>query len=142
MIIINLIKMIKAKELIKEYEQTYGSIETLEYIFKKRGGTIKTKMDLENWKYFIKHPEEEIEDGKILINEDIKLGNMELELLNLIKNIDIKSVNTIAKLLNEDKSKIENKLMELEKEGLVSIEWSSNDLGIASVNYDKIMIEI
>ena len=52
------------KGLIKLFKKEYKSIENLEKIFKEKKGNMKMKLDLDDWKYFLKHPDEKVEDSE------------------------------------------------------------------------------
>ena len=65
MIKIRLMRKIKGKYLIKEYEQKYGSLKKAKEQFEKTPGML-LELDLEEWEYFQDHPEEELEQGQII----------------------------------------------------------------------------
>jgi len=69
MIKIKLIRKISGKKLIQEFEEKYGSIDNLKKIFKEGKGDMKMELDLEDWEYFQKHPEEEMEQRVLLYND-------------------------------------------------------------------------
>ena len=142
MIVINLVRKIKAKEMIKEFEHTYTSIESLERALKRDPENVKLDMDLGDWKYFIKNPDETIKDGKILMTDEINIGKLELEIINFVKNKKPKSINDLSKMLKKDSSTIQRKINQLEKEGLISIDLGNKNSKIPVVNYDKIEIAI
>jgi len=142
MIMINLVRQIKAKEMIKEFEDNYKSIESLERAFNRDPDNVKLQMDLEDWKYFIKNPDETIKDGKILMTNEINIGKLELEIINFVKNMKPKSINELSKMLKKDNSTVQRKINQLEKDGLISIESGNKNSKIPVVNYDKIEIAI
>ena len=47
---------------MKIFKEEYESIENLKRIFKEGKGNMK--MNLDDWKYFPKHPDEKVEDGE------------------------------------------------------------------------------
>jgi predicted HTH transcriptional regulator len=142
MIIINLVRNIEAKEMIKEFIRTYGSIESLKRAFERDPENVKLHMDLGDWEYFIKNPEEIIKDGKVLMTDEINIGKLELEIINFVKNKNPKSINELSKMLKKDNSTIQRKINQLEKEGLISVELGNKNSKIPIVNYDKIEIAI
>ncbi len=142
MIEIKLTRKIKGKNLTKEYEEVYGSIKKLENIFKKGKGDMKLQMDLENWKYFLEHPDEEIEQDKIIFTYKTKISMIDLELLNFIKYEKPKSITELAKYLEKDVANVQRKVDTLKKEGFLELEKGNRNSKIPVLNYDKIEIEI
>ena len=142
MIVINLIRKVKAQKMIEEFENKYGSFESLERAFKRDPKNVKLHMDLEDWIYFMKNPDETIKDGKIVMTNEINIGKTELEIINFIKNNKLKSINELSKLLKKDNSTIQRKVNQLEKEGLITIEKGNKNSKIPVVNYDEISIAI
>jgi predicted HTH transcriptional regulator len=142
MIIINLVRNIKAKKMISEFNRTYGSIESLKRAFERDPENVKLQMDLGDWEYFIKNPNEIIKDGKILMTDEINIGKLELEIINFVKNKKPKSINELSKMLKKDNSTIQRKINQLEKDGLISVELGNKNSKIPIVNYDKIEIAI
>ncbi|MCL2116630.1 MAG: winged helix-turn-helix transcriptional regulator, partial [Methanobrevibacter sp.] len=142
MIVINLIRKVKSRKMIEEFENKYGSFESLERAFKKDPKNVKLHMDLEDWIYFMKNPDETIKDGKIVMTNEINIGKTELEIINFIKNNKLKSINELSKLLKKDNSTIQRKVNQLEKEGLITIKKGNKNSKIPVVNYDEISIAI
>lgn len=69
--IISSVKKQKGYEFIKKMEESYGSINELEKLF-KRTNNMKMYVDLQNWKYYEDNPEEEIEITECLITKNWK----------------------------------------------------------------------
>ena len=65
MIKIKLIREIIGKDLIKEYEKKYDNPEELKKIFEETED-MKLELDYDEWNYFIKHPEETLEQTHII----------------------------------------------------------------------------
>ena len=65
MIKIKLMRKIKGKYLIKEYEQKYGSLKKAKEQFEKNPDML-LELDLEEWEYFQDHPEEELEQEHLI----------------------------------------------------------------------------
>lgn len=86
MIEIRVTKKTTGAKIVKEYERKYGSINKLKIIFKKDPENMKLYTDLEDWEYFLKHPQEKVEDGRTLFTEKISLKSLELMLLSFIKD--------------------------------------------------------
>jgi phage gp16-like protein len=81
-----LIKDMAGKDLIKEFEEIYGSIERLKRIFKKDSENMKLYTDLDEWEYFLEHPDEIVQKKHVKFTEDVNLGRLELKLLSMIKS--------------------------------------------------------
>jgi len=99
-------------------------------------------VDLENWKYLKKNPEEEIERGEIKVTNKITLTETELEILNFIKNEKPESIRELARFLDKDIKSIHPKIKELEEEGLIELKKGSKNRKIPFLNYDEISISI
>jgi len=142
MIPITTIKVIKGKEKIRELEKKYGSLKNLKRKFKNDTENMLLYSDLEDWKYFIKHPEEELEDGKTVFIEDINISKRDFELIKTIKDNNPNSISELAKLMNKEVSFIQKKVNTLKKEGLLDFKQGSKNRKIPIVDYDKIEIAI
>lgn len=142
MIEIKLIKIITGKELIKNYEKQYGSIEKLEKELKRDNDNMQLFSDLEDWKFFGENPEEEIEDTTTIITDTLTLTNLELELLNFIKNENPQSIRELARMIHEDVSNTQRRISRLVKEGLIELKNGTKNSKIPTLNYDKIEIAI
>jgi DNA-binding MarR family transcriptional regulator len=139
--IISLIKKEKGYEVIKEFSKKYGSVNELERLYKKTGNNLFL-VDLENWKYLKKNPDEEIERGEIKVTNKITLSELELEILDFIKNEKPKSIRELARFLNKDIKSIHPKIKELEREGLIELKKGNKNSKIPYLNYDEIKIDI
>jgi len=139
---IRMVRKIKGKDKVKDLENQYKTIENLKRIMATDEGNMLHELDLENWEYYGANPEEYLEEGKTIFVEGISLGELELELMHLIKNKKPKSVSELAKLLNKKTSTISNKVNLLEKEGLIELKSGTKNRKIPTFNYDKIEILI
>jgi len=139
--IITLIKKQRGTEVIKEYNKKYGSIKELERLYKKTGNNLFL-VDLENWKYLKKNPDEEIERGEIKVTNKLVLTEIELEILDYIKNEHPESIRELARFLNKDIKTIHPKIKELEEEGLIELKKGTKNRKIPYLNYDEISISI
>jgi hypothetical protein len=99
---ITLVRQINGRELVEEFENTYGSLKRLENLYKRKPENMKLYSDLDDWKYFMEHPDEIIEDAKDIITEKLTLGKLELELLDFIKHDNPKSIRDLAKMMHKD----------------------------------------
>ena len=141
MIKITLIRNIKGKDLIKEYEQKYGSLEKLKKEYEKDGDMIM-EIDIEDWEYFKDHPDENMNQKTILYNFE-GLPSPDLNLLNLIKNKKPKSITELAKMMNKDAGNVTKQVNKLKEAGLIEIEeGNAKNIKIPVINYDKIEIAI
>ena len=139
MIQIKLIRVIKGKDLIKEYEKRYRTLENLKKIVEETEN-MKLELDYDEWKYFKKHPEETLEQTHIIY--DYKgLSGTDLELLDTIKNSKPKSLTDLANLVNKDVSSIQRNIVKLKEKGFIELkEGNINNMKTPFFNYDKIEI--
>lgn len=63
-----LVKKQKGTTFINEMEATYNSLEELEKLYEKTGN-MKLYVEMENWRYFLLHPDEEIEITESIMNK-------------------------------------------------------------------------
>ncbi|MGL4669840.1 MAG: MarR family transcriptional regulator, partial [Methanobacteriaceae archaeon] len=119
MIAIRMIKKTIGRNIVDEYIKTYGSIENLKNVIKRDPDNIKTNYDLEEWEYYLKNPEEEVEDGKTIFRDHSSISMLELELMNFIKYENPQSISELAKLIHKDITTVQKKVTKLEKEGLI-----------------------
>ena len=142
MIKIKLIKEISTKQFFLEMEKTYGSIDRLKRTYKRNPSNMKLFTDLDEWKYFLKHPHKKVTQTKIHYTNDLNIGKIELELLNFIKNKNPRSISELSSFVNKDVSSVQRKVNKLEKEGLISFEKGLKNRKKPVFNYDKIEIAI
>jgi len=142
MIPLTMIKKMKGKDKINELEKIYGSLKKLKKLFEKDDENMLLYSDLEDWEYFINHPNEEIEEGKTIFIENKNLGQIELELIKTIKKNSPGSISELSRLTQRDVSNLQRKVDKLEAEGLISFKKGLKNRKIPIVNYDKIEITI
>jgi len=65
------------------------------------------ELDLEDWEYFQKHPEEEMEQRVLLYNDPSFHDRPKI--LDFIKNEKPESISELAKLMNKDVGNIAKK---------------------------------
>jgi len=123
-------------------ENTYGSINRLKSVAKRNPKNMKLYTDLDEWKYFLKHPNEKVTRTKVHYTDDLNIGKIELELLNFIKNKKPRSINELSKIVGKDVSSVQRKVNKLEKEGLISFEKGLKNSKKPVLSYDKIEIAI
>ena len=142
MIKITLIKEMTGKDLIIEFEEIYGSIERLQRIFKKDSENMKLYTDLDEWEYFLEHPDENVQKKHVKFTEDINLGKLELKLLSMIKSENPKSIRELALKAEKDPSNVQNKINQLAEEGLITFKKGLKNSKKPILSYDKIEIAI
>jgi len=140
MIEIKTIKKTDGHGMIKKFKKTYGSIERLKKFSEENPDSMRAYFDLKDWMYYQKHLNEELELTETLLGENINIGQLELNILDSIKNQKPKSVRELSKLLNKDPTTIQRKVNNLVKTGLVSLKEGIKNSKIPVVNYDKIEI--
>ena len=142
MIKINLIRTIKGKDLIKEYEQKYGSLNKLKKEYEKDNENVELELDMDEWEYFKDRQEEELKQRK-LIYMPKGFSWADLGILDTIKNDKPDSLTELAKLIDKDLSTVQKKITALKKEGLIELsDGDINNIKIPRFNYDKIEIAI
>ncbi|MDR0912013.1 MAG: winged helix-turn-helix transcriptional regulator [Methanobrevibacter sp.] len=142
MIKIKLTRTIKGKNLTKEFKKEYGSIEKLEEIIIQRGN-IKLESDMEDWEYFLEHPEEEYTQEVMIYDKKPSFSITDLEILNLLKNEKPESITELAKMMNKDSGNIAKQVNKLKEKGFITIEEKKiNNIKTPIFNYDKIEIAI
>jgi len=142
MIPLTMIRKIKGKDKISELEKTYGSLKNLKRKFAKDDENMLLYSDLEDWEYFMNHPEEELEEGKTIFLETMNIGQIEFEILKFIKNNQPKSISELAKLTNKEVSAVQKKVKLLEKEGIINFVSGSKNRKMPVFNFDKLEIPI
>jgi len=142
MIKIKLIREFTGKDLTTEFSKKYGSIERLERMFKRDPKNMELYGDLDDWEYFNDHPDEKIEESKIIYTNKESIGAIELNLFSLIKQFNPQSVSELAKLSKRDLTTVQRKVKELEEEGFISLVNGSKNRKIPTLNYNKLEISI
>jgi len=110
MLEIKLVRKIKGKELVENLEKTYKSLDNLKKAFKRDKTNAKLHMDLDDWLYFSKNPEEEVEQGKIIYTNTTDFQTLKLNILSLIKEFKSKSIRELARLTDNDLTTIQRKI--------------------------------
>jgi DNA-binding MarR family transcriptional regulator len=138
---ITLTKEQKGSEIIKEFEDKYISHDHLEELYKQTGNNLYL-VDLNNWDYFIDHPEETLEKSKILVTNNPNLSELKLKILDFIKNEKPESIRELSRMIKKDVGIIHPKIKEMEKEGLIELKEGNKNSKIPYLSYDKIEIAI
>jgi len=141
--IISLIKEQNGKEYIEEMEKTYGSIEEAEKLLERtQPRNMIIYVDVENWKYYKDHPNETIKRTNSIITNELTIGEIEIELLNIIKHNKPQSIRELAKIIKKDISSVQPRIKNLEKEGLLQLKDGVKNSKVPYLNYDEISIAI
>lgn len=140
--IISLIKEQKGSEFIQEMENTYGSLEEAKKLFKRNPRNMILYVDIENWSYYKKHPNESIKRTNSIVTKNLTLSEDEIDLLNTIKHKKPQSIRELAKMLHKDISSVQPKVKNLVKEGLIQLKNGNKNSKIPYLNYDEISVVI
>ncbi|MBO8183112.1 MAG: ArsR family transcriptional regulator [Archaeoglobus sp.] len=138
---IRFVRRIKAKDMIKEFERKYGSVEKLKRYIERNPDDYTALMDYEDWVHFLENPEIEIEEGEIIVSDISFLTPQKLQILEAVKKYKPKSIRELAEKVGRDIKNVYMDLKELEKAGLVELE-SSGRAKRASLKYNEIVIAI
>jgi predicted transcriptional regulator len=103
---------------------------------------MKMYVDLENWRYYKKNPDEMIEVTESLITNKLSLSDLDLIILNTIKHEKPKSIRDLAKKINKDVSNIQPKVKKLEEDGFIRFETGVKNSKIPYLTFDEIKLEI
>lgn len=139
--IITLVKKQSGYEFIKNMEKTYNSIYELKKTF-ERTNNMKLYVDLENWKYYKYHLDEEIEITESLITDKLSLNDLDFIIFNTIKQKSPKSISQLADFIDKDVGYIQPKLVKLETEGFIKFEKGPKNSKIPYLTFDEIKLEI
>lgn len=139
---ISLVKEQTGLEFIKEMENQYKSIEEAENTFKRNPTNMVLYVDLENWKHYLKNPNEKIKRTTSLVTDELILGEIELQLLNTIKRDNPKSISELARLSGKDISVVQPKVKNLVKNGLIQLKKVYKNSKTPHLNYDHITIDV
>jgi len=66
------IKELKGKDLVKDFEKRCGTMDKIKKVLEKSNGNVKLELDLEDWKYFLNHPDEPVKETMIKYTEIIE----------------------------------------------------------------------
>ena len=142
MIEITLIREFKGKDLINDFEKQYGSMDKIKRVFERGKGNVKLKLDLDDWKHFLKHPNETVKETKVIYTENPEISMKDISLLSFIKNQNPQSIKELADLAKRDISTIQRKVTILENEGLIEIKDGTKNRKVPVFKFDKIEIAI
>jgi hypothetical protein len=142
MIEITLIREFKGKDLVNEFEKQYGSMDKIKRVFERGKGNSKLKLDLEDWNYFLKHPNKKVRETKVIYTENPEITIKDISLISFIKNQKPQSIKELADLAKRDISTVQRKVTILENEGLIEIKEGTKNRKVPVFNFDKMEIAI
>ena len=142
MIEIKLERKTSGSEIIKDLEDTYGSLHRLQRIVKRNPKDAKAYYDLDDWNYYKNHLEEEVIETDILLRDKFLFDKVEMDILNSIKEKKPKNLTELATLVDKNISNILPKIDRLEEEGLLKIKKGNKNSKIPLLNYNKMEIVI
>ena len=138
---ITLIKRQKGTEIIQELIHKYGSKKELERLFNQTNN-MEMLIDLENWNYFLKNPDETIEKGEAIVTNKINLSQLDFEVLSAIKYNKVTSIRDLADKMDKDVKTIQPKVHKLFENGFIQLIDGKKNSKIPVLNYDEIRLEI
>jgi DNA-binding MarR family transcriptional regulator len=139
--IISLIKEQTGTEVIKEFEDQYGSLENLEEKW-ERTKNVLYYSDIEAWKYYLKNPDKPYKKTHSIVTNRITLNDLDMNLLNSIKEDKPQSIRELARLIDKDIATVQPKIKNLSEKGFIEIKEGSKNRKIPTLNYDEISIAI
>lgn len=140
--ILKLIKKRTGKEFIEELKDKYESIEKLQRLLEKHPTNVLYPLDLDDWMYYLEHPDEVIETEDIIFLDDLDLKMSDLKLLEVIKREHPNSIRNLSIIMDKDIKTIQPKVSKLAENGLLKFEHGPKNAKRPIVNFNKIEIEI
>ncbi|GAA5818825.1 MAG: conserved hypothetical protein [Methanobrevibacter sp. CfCl-M3] len=137
--IISLIKEQKGIEVIKEFEEKYGSLENLEDKWKRSKNALYYN-DIETWKYYLKHPERPYKQTHSIVTNRLSLNDLDMNLLETINEKKPQSIRELARLINKDVATVQPKVKTLNEKGFIGFKEGNKNSKIPYLNFDKIEI--
>lgn len=137
--IISLIKEQKGKEVIKEFEEKYGSLNNLKEKW-ERSKNVLYYNDIETWKYYLKHPEKPYKQTHSIVTNRINLNELDIDLLEVINEKKPQSIRELARLINKDVATVQPKINSLNERGFIGFKEGRRNSKIPYLNFDKIEI--
>jgi len=138
---IKFVRKVKAEELVREFERKYGSIERLERYLREHPDDYVALMDYEDWKYFLQHPDVEVEEGEVVVADISFLTPQKLQILEAIKKYRPRSIRELAEKVGRDVKNVYMDVKELEKAGLVELHNSGRAKRV-ELKYNEVVIAI
>lgn len=138
--IISLVKRQKGKTFVENLENQYKTIENLEKIVDKTNN-MKLLVDLDNWKYYVDHSEELIEEEFTFISDDLSFNEIDYAIISIIKSEHPNSIRELSVKLNKNISTVQPHVKKLEKQGIIEFINGNKNNSIPVCDFDAIKIE-
>ncbi|MBQ6218197.1 MAG: winged helix-turn-helix domain-containing protein [Methanosphaera sp.] len=138
--IISLVKRQKGKTFVENLENQYKTIENLEKIVDKTNN-MKLLVDLDNWKYYVDHSEELIEEEFTFISDDLSFNEIDYAIISIIKSEHPNSIRELSAKLNKNISTVQPHVKKLEKQGIIEFINGNKNNSIPVCDFDAIKIE-
>lgn len=139
---IKLVKTIKGKDIIKNLESEYGSLENLKKLNKEEKENHLLGFHLEEWEFYKDRLNKDVKETKILLTDSYPIGKIELKLLNSIKSENPESIRDLARLVGKDIKTVQPKVNVLAEQGFIELKRGSKNNKIPIFSYDAIEIAI
>lgn len=138
---VTLLRKTTGREIVERLQETYGSCEKLEKLYKSKPDNMKVYTDLNDYTYYARNPEEAVEETRSIFLEKPWLDSLELELLECIRNQKL-SLEELAGMKNDQDDKVVyRKLEDLETKGLITFRKVSGKK-VPVLVYDTVTVEI
>lgn len=130
------------REIVERLQETYGSCEKLERLYKSNPDNMKVYTDLNDYSYYTRNPEEAVEETRSIFLEKPWLDSLELELLDCIRNQKLSPEELAGmKKVDQDDGVVYRKLEDLETKGLITFRKVSGKK-VPVLVYDTVTVEI
>lgn len=139
---LKLIKKRKGSEFIQELKEKYTSQNTLKRLMEKEPDNLLYPLDFDDWLYYLEHPDEVIETEDVVFLNKTNLKMSDLELLDVIKKEQPKSIRNLSHILNKDFKTVQPKVTKLAQSGFLKLEQGPRNAKKPVVNFNRIEIEI
>ena len=140
--ILKLVRERKGSEFVKELTKKYRSIDDLNRLIKENPENVLYPLDLDDWLYYMAHPEDTIKTNDVIFLKDLDLKMSDLKLLDVIKKEKPNSIRNLSSIIKKDLKTVQPKVKRLENEGLLKFEHGPKNAKKPIVNFNKIEIEI
>ena len=142
MIKITLSRKLKGTKLIKDFEYEYGSLENLKKLLEKDPENVLFQLNIDDWEYYLNHPENSIKEEQIIFTEDFNLEMFDLILMDCIKQEKPKSLGELSEMVQKEVKEVCPRLEGLEKVGFVMLDKGPGDVLIPLLRFETLTIEI
>ena len=112
--IASLIKRENGREYTENMKNKYKNIKNLEEIV-NNSNNMKFVLELDNWRYYNKNPNEIIEEEYPFFSDEYMLTKLDYEIIQCIRNQKPGNVDELAEVMGKTVSTIRIHLKKLEK---------------------------